>query len=98
MKVFPGMTPFVDAATSDPMHQNDARGCSSLQTAGDLIGQAYAAPQHAPGILEAAQSHVTSLVVRALAAQEALSQARRDLELAPEKTVAATVAKGKKGV
>jgi hypothetical protein len=76
---FPGINKFIDAATEDGMTRGDARSDSSLQTAGDLIGQAYAMPEHAAGIINAAEGHVRSLQVRARIAREVLEQAKRDL-------------------
>jgi hypothetical protein len=93
-KVFPGISGFVEAATTDPMFQNDARNCSSLQTAGDLLGQAYAAPlEAAAGILAEAEKHWNSLRVRTVAAGNAVAQARQDLGLAEKPAARGTASK-----
>jgi hypothetical protein len=70
---------YVEQATTDQQARGDARSDSTLQTAGDLIGQAYASPAHAAGILEAAASHVRSLTIRAEVAMDVLEAARKDL-------------------
>jgi hypothetical protein len=92
--VFPGINEYIDAATSDPRTRGDARDDPGLQTAADLIGQAYRNPANAAGILDAAAFHVASLAIRAKVAGEVLAAARADLMVQPIKPITKPVKPG----
>src|SRR5262245_36355239 len=83
MKNFEGVGIYLDKAIGPNPQPPDLRGMASgdslLGQIADLISQAYANPDHAAGMIEAAEERFRGLEIRVEAATAMLKDAHKDL-------------------